>query len=107
MSEQWEANDTFARSLGLETRHVAAIQMLEMLWPAHDGPAHIVVADFNFEDHLIDACINGIDKGETYSDYPSGHPIYAATREVLAWWRRNTTEEQRLAWLDTGAPYDC
>lgn len=74
------------------------LEVLEELWPYHDGPAHIVVADFNLEDHLILACIQGIDAGETLSDYPVGHPIFTATRAVLEW-MLTIPERERTEWL--------
>ena len=73
--------------------------VLEDLWPHHNGPAHIVVADFNLEDHLIQACIDGIDAGKTLSDYPVGHPIFVATRAILMW-LLEIPEGERLSWLE-------
>lgn len=64
----------------------ASIDLLQHLWPGHDGPAHIVLADFNVRDGDMAWCIAEIDRGETYTDdvtRPAGHPVYAATKGVL------------------------
>lgn len=80
------------------------IGCLQDLWPYHDGPAHIVLADFNLENHFIEACIAGCAPGQdSVSDsYDStDHPVYAATAAVLQWILDNVPEAERLAWLAT------
>lgn len=78
----------------------AAIEVLRDLWPNHDGPAHIVLADFNVDHDDIEWCIAQIDAGETYSrHYPSGHPVFAATRAVLEF-LLTVSEVDRVAWAE-------
>jgi len=38
------------------------VKLFTFRWPkSENGPAHIVLSDFNFEDHSIDFCIDLID----------------------------------------------
>lgn len=85
---------------GMPKKVAWGIAVLRDLWPYHDGPAHIVLADFNLEDDLIQACIAGIARGDTCSSegFPPGHPIYAATSSVLQWLLDNTSEDERTGW---------
>jgi hypothetical protein len=73
------------------------LDVLEELWPYHDGPAHVVVADFNLEDRFLKSCI-WKDGDDTFSDYLPGHPIFAATNAVLEWLLA-IPEAERCAWL--------
>jgi hypothetical protein len=88
--------------LPFQQRVTLAIRVLEDLWPNHDGPAHIVLADFNVRDSDIEWCVAEIDKGETYTldaERPAGHPVFAATRAVLAY-LRGVPVEERLRWAE-------
>jgi hypothetical protein len=77
---------------------------LERLWPYHDGPAHIVVGDHNFEDVHIRWCIAQIDGGETYSDLEPWHPRLAATKAVLEF-MLTIPEDDRLEVVESGRIY--
>jgi hypothetical protein len=85
-------------------RVVSAIRLLQTLWPHHDGPAHIVLADFNLRDSDLEWVINEIDRGERYTDHHlPGDAIFEATRALMAYLLA-VPEESREAWANND-PY--
>lgn len=87
---------------GMPVKLAQGIDCLRDLWPYHDGPAHIVLADFNLENHFIESCIAGCAPGQdpiSNSYESTDHPVYAATAAVLQWILDNTTEEERATWM--------
>lgn len=91
-------------SLGMPDKLAEGIAVLRSLWPFHDGPAHVVLADFNLEDVFLRSCAEECGPGHDplSHDYDStDHPVYAATSAVLRWILENTTEAERLAWAAT------
>lgn len=99
-----DRTEYYVDSYGMPPKLAEGLAMLARLWPNHDGPAHIVVADYNLEDHLIEACIRGCGPGENplCNDYDStDYPVYAATAAVLQWILDNVTEAERTVWMRT------
>ncbi|MCR4340795.1 MAG: hypothetical protein NUW01_13015 [Gemmatimonadaceae bacterium] len=84
--------------VGMPPRVAGAVAVMRDMWPLSDGPAHIVIADWNLSDGTLGACLTSIERGETYSDYPPGHPIFAATSAVLQWLLDNVPEGERENW---------
>ena len=91
-------------SRGLDV--AAALEELGHLWPQHDGPAHIVVADRNLSDSDLRWCISQIDEGVYYTDRPFPGPSVAATRGVLDWMLTHTSEEDRLSFAEFGIRFE-
>ena len=87
---------------GFTSRRTAeCVDLLRELWPCHDGPAHIVLADFNLTDPDIEWCMTACDEGEYSSeDLPPAHPRFAATKAVLGV-LMSIPEEERQG---TGSP---
>ena len=75
------------------------IDTLRTLWPCHDGPAHIVLADFNLRDQNIEWCLSQIEEGNTYSDLDISNPVFTATKAILEYMLK-IPEEVRLKWCD-------
>jgi hypothetical protein len=91
-------------ALTANERVTSAIRLLQNLWPYHDGPAHIVLADFNLRDSDLQWVINEIDRGERYTDrHLPGDAIFEATRALMRY-LLVVPEEARETWVN-GDPY--
>jgi hypothetical protein len=94
-----EVDDYLVPVVGMPRKVAEAVAVMRALWPLSDGPAHVVIADWNLDDGILRACISSSREGLYSSDgHSAGHPIYAATTAVLQWLLDNTTESERTEW---------